>query len=261
MAMLAAVEAWVIRDHEAEWQSWLARLDHISRRVTQIAGVESSIEQPAGLNNRAPTLVVSWNPAALHITGEQVAEDFARNKPRIAIGSGDIGSGDIGSGDAASKASVRITPSQMQPGEEETVAERIFQILSAPRNSLPTQLAAAEADISGHWDLTIEYFTSTSLHHLFLQQEGNWIEGTHQSDFSSQEIAGTVEGQQVKLRSQVSQPGDRIPFLFSGQISGDTFSGSIHLGEYLTAQFSAKRSSYQKLRKHFAIPGGPPLAT
>jgi hypothetical protein len=154
----------------------------------------------------------------------------------------------------------------MQPGEEETVAERIYQLLSAPRNSLPTQLAAAEADISGHWDLTIEYFTSTSHHHLFLQQEGNWIEGTHQSDFSSQEIAGTVEGKQVKLRSQVSQPGDRIPFLFSGQvssdiISGDTFSGSIHLGEYLTAQFSAKRSTYQKLRKTFAIPGGPPLAT
>jgi hypothetical protein len=83
----------------------------------------------------------------------------------------------------------------------------------------------------------------------------------HQSDFSSQEIVGTVEGDQVKLRSQVHQPGDRILFLFAGRASGDIISGSVFLGEYLSAQFTAKRSMYQRLRKPFVIPGGPPLAT
>ena len=75
------------------------------------------------------------------------------------------------------------------------------------------------------------------------------------------EIGGTAEGNKVKLRSQVRQPGDSIPFLFSGRVSGDIISGSIFLGEYLTAQFTAKRSTYQKSRKPFAIPEGPPLAT
>ena len=89
MGMLAAVEAWVTRDHAAEWQTWLSRLDHIAQRVLQVAGVETDIEQPSGLSNHSPTLVISWDPAALHITGEQVAEDFARNKPRIAVGSRD----------------------------------------------------------------------------------------------------------------------------------------------------------------------------
>ena len=56
---------------------------------------------------------------------------------------------------------------------------------------------------------------------------------------------------------QVSQPGNSIPFLFSGRVSGDIISGSIFLGEYLTDQFTAKRSTYQKLRKPFAIPGEP----
>lgn len=251
MGMLAAVEAWVTRDHAAEWQTWLARLDHIAQRVSQVAGVATSVEQPAGLSNHSPTLVIRWDPAALQITGEQVAEDCARNKPRIALGSGDT----------EGQASIRITPSQMQPGNEEVVAERIYQILTAARSPLPSQLAAAEVDISGHWDLTVEYFSSTSQHRLYLQQEGNWIEGTHQSDFSSQPIAGTVEGHQVKLRSQVRQPGDNIPFLFSGRVSDDTITGSIHLGEYLTAQFTAKRATYQRLHKPFMIPAGPPLAT
>jgi uncharacterized pyridoxal phosphate-dependent enzyme len=251
MGMLAAVEAWVTRDHDAEWQTWLARLDHIAQRVVQIPGVTTEIVQPSGRSNRSPTLVVSWNPAALHITGEQVAEDFARNKPRIAVGSDDT----------EDKASIRITPSQMQPGNEETVAERIYTILREERDPQPTHLAAATVEISGHWDLTVEYFTSTSHHQLYLQQEGNWIEGTHQSDFSHQAIVGVVEGDQVKLRSQVHLPGDNIPFLFAGRVADDVISGSIHLGEYLTAKFTARRSTYQKLHKTFAIPGGPPLAT
>ena len=251
MGMLAAVEAWVTRDHAAEWQTWLSRLDHIAQRVLQVASVQTGVEQPSGLSNRSPTLVISWHPAALHITGEQVAEDFARNKPRIAVGSTD----------AEGKACIRITPSQMQPGNEQVVAERIYQILTEARSPQPTQLAVAEVDISGHWDLTVEYFSSTSQHQLYLQQEGNWIQGAHQSDFSSQEIVGTVEGDRVKLRSQVREAADGILFLFSGRVSGDIISGSIFLGEYLTAQFTAKRCTYQKIRKPFAIPGGPPLAT
>jgi hypothetical protein len=251
LAMLAAVEAWVIRDHAAEWQTWLARLDHIAQRALQVAGVETEVEQPSGLSNRSPTLVIWWDPAALHITGEQVAEDFARNKPRIALASQD----------AEGRACIRITPSQMQPGNEQVVAERIYEILAEARTPQPTELAPAQVDVSGHWDLTVQYYSSSSQHRLYLQQAGNWIEGVHQSEYSSQEIAGTVEGDQVKLRSQVRQPGDRILFLFAGRALGDIISGSVFLGEYLSAQFTAKRSMYRKLRKPFAIPGGPPLAT
>jgi seryl-tRNA(Sec) selenium transferase len=250
MGMLAAVEAWVIRDHDAEWQIWLDRLDHIAGRATQIPGVEAAIEQPAGRSNRAPTLVLRWDPSALHITGERVAEDFARKRPRIAVGSRD----------AEGWASIRITPSQMQPGNEDVVAERIYRILIEAREPQPSPTPAG-VDLSGHWDLTVEYFSSTSRHQLYLQQEGNWVAGAHHSEFSHQEIVGFVEGDRVKLRSEIRQPGDAILFLFSGQVEGDTIAGSIFLGEYLTARFTARRAIYRADRKPFAIPGGPPLAT
>ncbi|MBX3013958.1 MAG: aminotransferase class V-fold PLP-dependent enzyme [Caldilineaceae bacterium] len=251
LGMLAAVEAWVLRDHAAEWQSWLTKLDTIAQSVATVPSVATAIEEPSGLSNRAPVLVISWDPAALHISGEEVAEDFARKRPRIAVGSQD----------SAERAAIRITPSQMQPGHERVVATRVQAILSATRPPKPTTLLPAAVDISGHWDLTIEYFTSTSHHQLYLQQAGNWITGAHQSDFARQPIVGTVEGDQIKLRSEVQQPGDRIPFLFSGQLIDGTITGSIFLGEYLTAQFTAKRTTYQPLTKPFAIPGGPPLAT
>ncbi|MEZ4683222.1 MAG: aminotransferase class V-fold PLP-dependent enzyme [Caldilineaceae bacterium] len=251
MGMLAAVESWVTRDHEAEWQRWLDKLDYIAQRVTGINSVTTRIEQPAGLGNRAPALAISWDPTVLHITGEEVAEDFARKRPRIAVGSQDT----------AENSAIRITPSQMQPGNEQVVADRVVQILSATRSPRTVELAPATVDISGHWDLTIEYFTSTSHHRLYLQQAGNWVTGMHQSEFSQQPIVGTVEGEQIKLRSEMRKPGDSIPFLFSGQPVDGCITGSIFLGEYLTARFSATRLTYPPLEKPFAIPGGPPLAT
>ena len=251
MGMLAAVEAWVTRDHAEEWKIWLSWLDNISQRLAKIKDVTTHVEEPTGLSNHAPVLTISWDPSALNITGEEVAEDFARNKPRIAVGSRT----------EEGKTSINITPNQMQPGNDKVVAERIHRILSKKRSPKSTTLIAAETDVSGHWDLTVHFFSSTSRHQLFIEQEGNWIEGSHRSDFSTQEIVGTVEGDQIKLRSIMRQPGDSITFLFSGKISGDAISGSIHMGEYLTAKFTANRSSYQKLRVPITIPGGPPLAT
>ena len=180
-----------------------------------------------------------------------MAEDFARNTPRIAIGSGD----------SHDHASINITPSQMQPGNAAVVAERIFDILSAQRTPRNSELAPAAADLSGHWNLDVTYFCESSRHQLYIEQKGNWIGGFHTSDFSTQGLKGSIEGDQVALQSTASQPGDGIPFMFSGTIADGGFSGTIHLGEYLTAGFSAARASHQPASAPIAIPKGPPLAT
>ena len=72
---------------------------------------------------------------------------------------------------------------------------------------------------------------------------------------------GVVEGDQVKMRSNVRIPGSGVTYLFSGTATKDSMDGSIHLGEYLTATFSAKRAVYRGERRKIMIPGGPPLAT
>lgn len=251
MGMLAAVEAWTKRDHEAEWQGWLDKLEFIAQKVTQIEGVTTRVRQPRGLSNRAPVLAVEWDAAALRITGDEVAEDFARKAPRIAVGSGEEGG----------RSAIHITPSQMQPGDEEVVAERICGILSAERGPVKTEMAAPIADLSGHWEVEMRYFTSSSRHTMVIEQEGNWIGGTHTSDFSTQTLRGTVEGDQVKLESAMRRPGNWIPFMFSGTVEGEGFGGSVFFGEYLTAEYSARRVAHDKPQRPVVIPGGPPLAT
>lgn len=251
LGMLAAVEAWTVRDHNAEWQGWLDRLDAIAKAARQVPGVETALEQPAGLSNHSPTLVIRWETARLHLTGEEAAEDFARKPPRIAVGSSD----------RDGWSSIRITPSQMQPGDEEVVAERVHGLLGAARSPRPSQLVAPAADLNGHWEVQMDFFAGSSRHFFYLEQEGNWVRGSHHSDFSRQEIAGTVEGEQVKLRSRMENPGDHILFIFSGGLTDEGFAGSVFLGEYLTAHFTARRAVYGAERRPVFIPGGPPLAT
>jgi D-glucosaminate-6-phosphate ammonia-lyase len=251
MGMLAAVEAWVKRDHQAEWKTWLSYLDNISKQVSKISGIKTMVEEPTELSNRSPRLKISWDPDVLNITGDEVAENFARTKPRIAIGSSN----------GPGTTSIHITTGQMQPGNDKIVAERIFNLLSQKRNPRSTSMTAPSVTLGGYWDVTVEFFTSKSQHTFFIEQDGNWIHGTHTSDFSQQEIMGMVEGDQVTLRSNLRRPGDGITYMFSGKVSGSTISGSIFLGEYLNAKFTAKKSSYKMERKRIMIPGGPPLAT
>src|SRR6266699_1541969 len=77
LGMLAAVEAWVKRDHKAEWNNWLSYLDTISKRVSTIASVKTSVREPTGLSNKSPSLTITWDPAMLNITGDAVAEELA----------------------------------------------------------------------------------------------------------------------------------------------------------------------------------------
>jgi seryl-tRNA(Sec) selenium transferase len=263
IGMLAAVEAWTKRDHQGEWKTWLSWLDTISKRVSTIDSVTASVREPQGLSNRSPGLTISWDPAKLNITGEEVSELLATTKPRIALGGGG-GGGRGGRGGAADSGStsVSITAWQMQPDDVKTVADRLHAVLSQKRSPKPvTATPAPAANLSGRWDVNVEFFSSKSQHTLYITQDGNRIQGSHQGDFSTRDLFGTIEGDQIKLRSQLSAPGDSVGFIFAGTLAGDTFSGPIYMGEYLNAKFTAKRYSYPAgPGAAIRIPTGPPLA-
>lgn len=251
IGMLAAVETWVKRNHEQEWKIWMSYLNTIAKKVSTIEGVTTSIFEPTELSNRSPVLNIFWDPKQFNITGEEIAEELGRNKPRVAIGA------ETKNG----KTSVNITSGQMQPGNDKVVAARMHEVLSRKHDPKPDTLAAPAANISGRWDADIEFFSSNSKHTLYLEQDGNWIAGSHKGEFTVRDMSGTIEGNTVKLRSVDRHPGDSITFIFSGELSGDEIKGSIYMGEYRTANFTAKRNNTKSPHQKIVVPGGPPLAT
>ena len=86
MGMLAAVEMWMKRDHQAEWRAWEAWLDHISTSVKRIDGVTAKVSEPGeGLSNRSPRLTIQWDAARLGITGPELAKHVLDTEPRIVL--------------------------------------------------------------------------------------------------------------------------------------------------------------------------------
>lgn len=255
--MLAAVEAWVKRDHDAEWKSWLGWLDNISKKVTTIPGVTAAVREPQGLGNRSPVLTISWDPSKLNITGEDLADELARTRPRIAVGGG----GGRRPGADTSQTAITVTAWMMQPGDDAVAASRIHALLSQQRPPRNTAMAAPAANVAGRWDVEIEFFNGTSRHALTLEQDGNWLTGAHQGEFTTRDVYGTIEGDEVKLRSREDRLGIAVTFTFVGKVTGGTISGPLYMGEYLDAKFTAKRHAYAAPRGPIRVQTGRPLAT
>jgi len=254
---LAAVEAWVTFDHKAQWQKWLSYLDTIAKKVGTVESVKTTLREPTGISNNSPGLVISWDPLKLHITGEEVAEELGRNKPRVALSFGTQRNAPSEPG----LTSINVKAGQMQPGDDKIVAERIYRVLTAKRNPKPNAMKPPAATIGGRWDVEVAYYSSKTHYIWTLEQDGNWLQGVHTGTFSTQDLVGTLEGDVMRVRTTEYVPGDRLAFTFTGNVSGDKITGSIYMVEYGTATFTATRYKYPDQRAPITVPGGPPLAT
>lgn len=116
MGLLAAVEMWVRRDHDAEWKQWEQRMQIVGDAVRDLASVSLEVHQP-GRSNVTPILGIRWDAAALGIDGAGVASALSQGEPRIEVFHGGN--------------SITVNPYMMEQGEEQIVAPRLREILTS----------------------------------------------------------------------------------------------------------------------------------
>ncbi|HEY8550199.1 MAG TPA: aminotransferase class V-fold PLP-dependent enzyme, partial [Vicinamibacterales bacterium] len=242
MGMLAAVEAWVKRDHDAEWARWTEWLEHIAQRMSKIDGVTTEIVEPVGLSNRTPSLRIRWSREKLGLTGEAVAKTLLETEPRIAL------SAQRGGRNAdPSLTGVSVTPYMLEPGDERVIADRLHAVLTSAKPAPEPAPAPPAGDVSGGWDVAIRFAAGTSTHTLQLRQNGNTIEGSHRGDFLTRDLSGTIEGDTVRLRSVITEShGDSLSYTFTGTLRGDELAGTLDMGEYLGATWTATRRAARR---------------
>jgi hypothetical protein len=187
-----------------------------------------------------------------------MATYLSTTKPRIALSAG---GGRRGNAASENLTSISVAAFMMQPGDDKIVADRIFDALNMKRPATP-EMKAPSADLKGRWDVTIQYFNEVSKHTFSIeQQDSNWLKGSHKSAFTTNELEGTIDGNAVVFRSASRMMADNVPFTFSGTVNGDSMSGNIHHGEYLTSTFTAKKVVMPASRQRIHIPVGPPLSS
>jgi L-seryl-tRNA(Ser) seleniumtransferase len=244
MGMLAAVEMWTKRDHDAEWKQWESWLDTISRSVKRVSGVRTEVLQPQGLSNNAPRLRVSWDGARLGVSGQQVERALLHGEPPIILG------GSSGTLREPAESSVTIMPYMMMPGDAEIAAKALHAVLAnPPKQSAPAKQAPA-SNLTGQWTADIEYVLGKATHTLVFEQKGSDLVGSHTGEFLASDIRGYIEGSAVAFRSSLPYEGTSLVYNFEGTISGDALSGTVDLGEFGQAKWTARRRQY-------GLPGRP----
>jgi len=241
IGMLMAVEMWTRRDHEAEWKTWVSWMENISKRVTAIPGVTADIRQPRGLSNHSPGLTIRWDPVKFGISGEEVSEHLLSTEPRITLGAG---GGAAGRGAQSGLTSVSISASMLGAGNDKIVGDRIYEVLSQPRQPKPPrQLKTPAADLGGIWDLHIDFICGSTQHTLSIKQDGNRLTGVHQGDFVARDLSGTIDGEAIRISSTIPEnaTGDHLEFTFTGKINGNMIAGDLDTAEYFKGSWRAQR--------------------
>jgi len=241
MGMLAAVESWVKRDHDAEWKLWESWLNTISDSVKRIDGVTTRENQPREvLSNRTPSLSIQWDGAKLGITGSEVAKLVLDTEPRIVLASGS------GARPNAMASAVSVVPYMLIPGDEKVIANRLYEVLAhPPKIEEPAPPPSGDpVSVAGQWEAKIEFDRGSAVHTLFLEQQGARLSGTHRGEFTTGDVSGTVAANTVRFRGSHRIEGQSISYDFSGTVDGNRMSGTIDLGEYGGAKWSAERHQY-----------------
>ena len=232
IGMLAAVEVWRNgRDIEEDFREWTRWYTEMSKRLTKVEGISATVIPPVR-GGPFPTLRVSWDNRRFDITAGEVGRKMLDGNPRIMTQASGEGY------------SFLIRPVAMKPGEHVIVAERLVEAISAaPQASTPIVYPPPSVNLSGVWDVDIEYEVGSARHKLFLTADKRQISGTHQGWAYEGDLKGQIDGGQVKFRSSLPADGNVLTYSFAGSVSGDAIAGDVQIGEYGKARWRAIRHS------------------
>ncbi|HEY2015150.1 MAG TPA: aminotransferase class V-fold PLP-dependent enzyme [Bryobacteraceae bacterium] len=230
IGMLTAVEAWhSARDLSADFHTWESWYAHISDRITKVPGVQAEVKGPIR-GGPFPTLNISWDPAQVHLTAGEVGRLMFEGEPRIMTQAEGEGH------------SFLLRPAAMKPGEYEIVARRLYEVFSSVRKPADVPVPHPPAvNVTGAWDVEIQYEVGSARHKIFLTADGNRLNGSHSGWAYAGDLKGEISGDRVKFRSSLPADGNVLNFAFTGTATGDGMSGDVRIGEYGSAKWRGRR--------------------
>jgi L-seryl-tRNA(Ser) seleniumtransferase len=115
LGMLAAVEAYIKRDHQAEWRDWESRVKTVADSVGPINSVKAERFVPE-ISNAVPHLRITWDESALKLTPAEMVKKLKEGNPSIELRPG-------------AAQGIEVAVWMLQPGEAQIVARRIREVL------------------------------------------------------------------------------------------------------------------------------------
>ncbi|MDH5397321.1 MAG: selenocysteine synthase [Cyclobacteriaceae bacterium] len=116
LGMYVALESYLKKDHKKEWNLWEAQIELIRSSAAAVDGVKAEVHVPEQANH-VPSLRISWDNSKVKISPDDARKELRMGHPSIETVGNDEHIG--------------ITTWMMKPGQENIVAKRLKEILSA----------------------------------------------------------------------------------------------------------------------------------
>jgi len=116
MGLLAAVEVYLSRDHEADQRLWRGFMESIVKDLKGITGVKAEIYVPGPGGHPIPYLRVEWDRGRVPLSYEECGRKLREGEPRIEV-------------NVSAKEGLSLASYNLFPGEERIVGWRLREIL------------------------------------------------------------------------------------------------------------------------------------
>jgi len=232
VGLVVAVEYLVEeRDRAAEDREWISWFEHIKSHIEKVDGVKGEITLP-DKPSYYPVLFVEWDPKKIGLSNGDLGKKLLAGTPRIMTHAEGEGHRFV------------LRPAAMYPGEYEVVADRLYEeFRSAPAPKPAKRPQPPASDVSGHWEVDIEFVATSTKMKFYLDTDGADVTGSYSSPLVSHgKVTGSLDGDTVSIKIDGRYEATVFNYVFGGKVTGDKMEGIAELGwEYGQAPWKAHR--------------------
>ena len=102
--------------------------------------------------------------------------------------------------------------------------------------------AAAQINLTGDWDMTIESPQGTSPAKVTLTQDGEKLSGLFKSPLGELPVTGALTGVDLTIAFSIPIQGQSIEIVMTGKVEGSTLAGKVQFGGFGEGDWTAKRA-------------------
>ena len=113
-------------------------------------------------------------------------------------------------------------------------AVSLVALLAAP--------AAAQINLTGDWDMTIESPQGTNTVKVTLTQDGENVSGLFKSQFGELPVTGALTGVDLNIAFSLPIQGQSVDIVMTGKVEGPTLAGKVQFGGFGEGDWTAKRA-------------------
>jgi len=121
------------------------------------------------------------------------------------------------------------------------ILRRLFIAMLAS-TALVGAALAADANVAGEWDFTVETQAGTGTPHFSLKQDGSNVTGTYKGQLGEAPVTGSVKGNELTINFKVNAQGTDLAITYTGTVDGSSIKGKVSLGKIGEGSFTGKKA-------------------